>query len=1725
MPLFLPLLGASKEQRNQTALEKRIDAAVARRGPTPGPDESARSAPNYNPDPSGEVDASKYERDRAMKQDENGEPMHYFDSEGARLTAIGQEKAGIPNLGVAPLLSRDEHLAAAAEISDEARINEAAGVYRPPPPGWMSESDSMLPPPPPPVAAQAADGDPVAARQNLLLANRLGMGPEHVAENSKEAQFLADRDAMEKVLPVAPALRQYASQSPVHAAAVADDAGPLAALETAASPAPPPGRYVDGRELVWGFLKRGMLGSWANAQRFWMLIQRPPQSGSFLTGEPVPDAQAKLDELQASIKKTEEATKESVPEQYSDSFVGKVIEAAPGLASIVGATALGGPTGLYMSLFVQDAGNLQRELANDPSLSPEQRDTLAVSAASVSSMIGTGTGARLVGSLLPASMAREAQYALAKQLIEDVLKNKTWKTLLMESGKNALSGTLMNVGMETSDAMMVELARATKEGREINTSQIEQAVRRGLAASVVLAPYGVAGPLLGHAEALGRWWNSEHQNARLATQVEAAKSSKLVQESPAEGKKLIRTMQGENTVYVSAEAYQGAGGEPPPGARATGGSIAVPREDFLMAKDAEALLKDAKLDPDGLTPRESAKEADRLAAERDLLRWQRENSPNMAKLLAEREVVLAGPEEGQREKLREIELKMRTAVWDLPLGSEDIRGMGVGTTTPGAPTAPESIAVDPRLFAQAEVAGRTIGEYDGLRTVYDRAGRSADSALLRLKEQALKASERATAAGQAGTLAGIESGERGRAAAQMNMQFARTARMREWLKGLKMPKGTDPTVIAKTEQGVERWRTETGLYNLPGLGVEAQKSEAQKWFALGEMQRAEAIDRFKASSAANETAEDKYVRSTIEESKAGDAQAQSQAHKRARDVAYALRNELRRNAEEAGKIVNYVALQNTRAARERMYVAGEKYGALYDAIFNGLGVGKERTGGPPPDIDRIINEGDSIPHSQWLKSFLASGGQPLDSMRIDQARAMHEILRALRKMAGDATKTNFHGDQVEREQAIQGMWANLQRITEPGQYVAGEPGTGKQRRYAANSNPEVLTKPLGAWGEDRMTQLYHLLKQESDTQGQFMAQLEIPKELKKASKQMVTFNFFDRTGRLRFLPWEVKRRDVWRMAAMVGNESGMQKMARGFGVSPVEIEHFIQTNMRSKAEWDHVASRWKANEALYALEMETHAKRSDVPPKTLKNRQITTEFGDYTGGYDPFRWFDGQDGIPPPPSAQDPYHGARRQLDDTMHGFVEDRAEGFFSVPDIRHDNLKAHYNALIHDIVFSDYTRDTHRMFHDKAFKDMVRDQLGKDWYDALINWKDVTARGFVVDQGVALPWYDNMLRDVRGLAAQAAFSHNYPVIAGQAVDILHLMPGLGIGPQHVAAGVARALTPEGFREAYLESVVVAFRSDGYREKFNAIISESAQSNRMPHLEAFNKASHEAYHAMDTLTARMVFQSAKHKFLAEGFSKAEAIEKANHMVAQGLPPLSVTQQSGIARDRLWGLLILVRNFPNTLWNVKALMKWESESKIADGASPFWTEASRYGRNIGIIAGLAAGSYLMGQGKRDDENWGQFFARTALLEGVRDKPLLYPAMQAVAPIVFGQKGPVVNYFDTPLSEFANQISIDIGRLANSNRPMTKKMFDALDAAGRILGPPLAPGILRSVKGGVKVYRYYMLGYNDFRRTPRGMGDAASAIFYGERRTGTPLTGAQDLGELLRDLTRNRSEEE
>lgn len=99
-------------------------------------------------------------------------------------------------------------------------------------------------------------------------------------------------------------------------------------------------------------------------------------------------------------------------------------------------------------------------------------------------------------------------------------------------------------------------------------------------------------------------------------------------------------------------------------------------------------------------------------------------------------------------------------------------------------------------------------------------------------------------------------------------------------------------------------------------------------------------------------------------------------------------------------------------------------------------------------------------------------------------------------------------------------------------------------------------------------------------------------------------------------PIKLTRWNVLAMALNMGNQSSLEKLARGYGIS-IEYAEAIAMDSLNEQEWAFVQSVWDSLELLWPDIAKVEREMSGVAPERVEVRPIRTPFGELRGGYYP----------------------------------------------------------------------------------------------------------------------------------------------------------------------------------------------------------------------------------------------------------------------------------------------------------------------------------------------------------------------------------------------------------------------------------------------------------------------------------------------------------------------------
>lgn len=786
-------------------------------------------------------------------------------------------------------------------------------------------------------------------------------------------------------------------------------------------------------------------------------------------------------------------------------------------------------------------------------------------------------------------------------------------------------------------------------------------------------------------------------------------------------------------------------------------------------------------------------------------------------------------------------------------------------------------------------------------------------------------------------------------------------------------------------------------------------------------------------------------------------------------------------------------------ARKEVYAGGPAYGAAYDAILGSDPDALRAALGQLPDDDTFTFDRDTL---------IGAVGKGVDDAPLSEMREVHRALTELRENARTAGLT-FDGEKAkDRGLAIQEMRDGLasKPPVPPSTGLVGKIRQKKREFDTSRMTEHTLLQPFGSWGSNRASWFLKARNVEDALAADKRALLKAPKEVARTANDPVPPPPVTTGVPERALPQS--RKDAWRVLLATGNEEDLARLSANWGMAPAEIESWLQNDVGlTKGEYDYAHTWWREMDDLVQRHAAAQSVFGGAPMRAKTPRTITSPHGNtYKGGVAPWSWLEDTE--------------ARAEGDMSVRLSAAARA-GRFSAPsskqlaanmldprsaDVRWDTLYGDVSKMIHEISFGQFNRDTRMMLNDPRFKDLTYEKLGEDWYDRLTGWFNVAQRGSLLPDAERTAWTDALFNTGKRLAATAAFNVNLGVLAGQPSHFGVAGSRFGIAnPVTWSKGLSRSVTPQGRAEAAAKSQVVPFRTRGYAEKWLQLskeISGPAFGDRL--MDLGSRPGLALQHGMDMLLTNAFWHTYKIDAMEHGMPEVEAERQADLKTDQSMPAISIMDQSALNRNRIFGAFVLVRNFPQTVWNLKKMDEWEAASAVNSGRDTF---VGGYGglaaRRMGMLAGLAAGYYLMGHGRspyevqldRDSPGAGtaRWALRTAIPESFLYNPILHPILSALSE---GWASPKLglhsmHMFETPVEGLAGGLISDIGKLrhARSYDEWQDMAFPAFDMFGRLTGL-VSPAMLRSMRGAFK-----LVTRDDFP----GLPTAAEWLSYGPDR--------------------------
>lgn len=411
------------------------------------------------------------------------------------------------------------------------------------------------------------------------------------------------------------------------------------------------------------------------------------------------------------------------------------------------------------------------------------------------------------------------------------------------------------------------------------------------------------------------------------------------------------------------------------------------------------------------------------------------------------------------------------------------------------------------------------------------------------------------------------------------------------------------------------------------------------------------------------------------------------------------------------------------------------------------------------------------------------------------------------------------------------------------------------------------------------------------------------------------------------------RSDAWHIALHMGTQGTDIKLARGYRVSPDVLHEWVQANLGKDSGQAHAVAgkilepHWKEFDKIWGEYEQHFRERGLAPPERLIPQKLTIRGKEFSGGYGgKLRWdnFAGDKQVLHPGSLEE-LIGTHDQGPSTDDGHLNERVDNAGGRPVVGWEKVIGSVRKEIHDIAMRPFIEDAHKIYSDNAIRDLLARKMGGDQLDAIYkpgdktDWLHTVADGSVADIHSA-HWFTKSMMNLQGRAAYSAFSGNFRVMAAQPLShIPAAMFALSLGPQHIAAGIIKAFSPDARTRAHAMSDVLRLRYDDYQRRAEELNRQltgvepgSGVLRTLP--DHINWA---AWRETDAFVSHAIWEAE--------YSRSGDVRKADKAVTKMMPATDLYGQSKFVRDRsVAGFTFLVRNFPNTLANIAALNQWEA---------------------------------------------------------------------------------------------------------------------------------------------------------------------------------------------------------
>jgi hypothetical protein len=591
------------------------------------------------------------------------------------------------------------------------------------------------------------------------------------------------------------------------------------------------------------------------------------------------------------------------------------------------------------------------------------------------------------------------------------------------------------------------------------------------------------------------------------------------------------------------------------------------------------------------------------------------------------------------------------------------------------------------------------------------------------------------------------------------------------------------------------------------------------------------------------------------------------------------------------------------------------------------------------------------------------------------------------------------------------------------------------------------------------------------------------------------------------------RFQILMMALNAGNQSNLDRLLDGRGITIGQLDRALSTLTRAELEW--VQEVWDACESLWPLSRDLEERDAGVAPPKIEARPLRVISSDgeevlLRGGYFPAAYI-----------REVSTAGEKQALQTvqdilspgftrpgTPHSHLKGRVENFSDAIATDPAVILRHLTQVAHDLAFREPLKSVASLIMDERIQELLKRRLGPERSPQFLQWlKDIGSMR-AAENAAGAHGVVKFARRLRSNAAVGILGYAAEVALGDITNLGVAVIGTELKLHWWARGLSEfvANPVRAIRWTGKASGELVYRrhkqSDEFRRHIEGMTSKSPLKRGA--LERFKRFAFVFMEATDAVTSTPIWMGAYHQAVAQGRTKEEAVVFADELMGRLFSSHSKVDQSFMLRRKdALELFQLFQGYASVLANLYLDKAHQiHEARTVSSKARKTVEMVAFSLALGSVASVAA-DFIMGHGPTDDdeddevsrEEWAHWFGERLLLGWAYVVPIFGWVGEAGVSLAKGKRPSVRT---APIYSGLEGIgrSVQKAIAAEEREELSEKeVIEILKSAGILAGVP-----------AVRPARWTQLGIDLWQGEVEETGplDLGAGFLYGDRAGLNPL---------------------